>query len=394
MATLDPATRRVRQGNEMAALRALHRFGRLSRADLARKLGLNRSSSGHIVAALTQEGLVREVSGEETGRPGANRAGRPGILLELQPDAMFFAGCEIGVEHVSFVAVDLSARPIASLTRPFDAPAAGVAAAFEAATGLAAECLPAAGWARCEGLGIAIPAQMERGGRVRVAPLLGWHDVYPAEIMRPHLPPTLPVVAENDANAFAVGDAYGREVARPGVTLALVMETGVGGGIVVDGDLFRGGHGLAGEIGHLLLPDEGGGMRRFEERVGLEAILSAARAAGLCGGDATLEAFLREVGERVPRAVAIAEDWARSLAFGLAQACRLIDPDQIVLGGSVAALYPLVAARVAAHWREISGDGFPVPAIAVNDGPVFGAAFGAACILHQRFLSAADGLAP
>ncbi|RIY02847.1 ROK family transcriptional regulator [Aureimonas flava] len=382
----------------MAALRALHRHGRLSRADLARVLGLNRSSSGHIVTALAAEGLVREVAdgGEGAARAGRaqdgvgpggrGRAGRPGILLELRPDAVFFAGVEIGVEHISFVAVDLSATVIARRLEAFDAPAAGLEAAFRTAARLAGEALPADGWARCEGFGIAIPAQMERSGRVRNAPLLGWRDVHPAALMRAHLPASVPVVAENDANAFAIGDAYGRDAARPGVTLALVLETGVGGGILVDGTLFRGGHGLAGEIGHLLLPEAAGAPRRLEELVGLEGILSAYRAAAPEGA-ATLAGFLGEVKDRAPGAVAIAEGWARAMAFGLAQGCRLVDPDQIVLGGSLAALYPLVGARVAAHWARIQDPGFPLPGIVVNADPTFGAAFGAACILHQRFLA-------
>ncbi|KQQ80774.1 ROK family transcriptional regulator [Aureimonas sp. Leaf324] len=388
-ASLDPALRRVRQGSEMAALRALHRFGRLSRADLARVLGLNRSSSGHIVAALTAEGLVREVADAPDGaeRAAKGRAGRPGILLELQPDAVFFAGVEIGVEHISFVAIDLSGTIVAQRIAAFDAPAAGLDDAFETAARLAADALPTDGWARCEGFGIAIPAQMERGGRVRVAPLLGWRDVHPAALMRAHLPDNVPVAAENDANAFAIGDAYGRDAARPGVTLALVLETGVGGGILVDGALFRGGHGLAGEIGHLLVPAGDGAWRRLEELVGLEGVLSAWRASAPDGA-ATLEAFLSEVQDRAPGAVAIAEGWARALAFGLSQGCRLVDPDQIVLGGSLAALYPLVGARVAAHWARIQDPGFPMPGIVVNADPTFGAAFGAACILHQRFLAA------
>src|SRR4051812_46868468 len=79
--------RRVRQSNEIAALRALHQFGRLSRAELARKLGLNRSSSGHIIAGLTSSGFVREVVEEQPERRSYARAGRPGIMLQLVPQA-------------------------------------------------------------------------------------------------------------------------------------------------------------------------------------------------------------------------------------------------------------------------------------------------------------------
>ena len=69
------------------------------------------------------------------------------------------------------------------------------------------------------------------------------------------------------------------------------------------------------------------------------------------------------------------------------QISRLIDPNRIVLGGSVAELYPLVAARVDAHIRGLQAATFPIPEIVFNESAVHGAAFGAACIMHQRFMS-------
>jgi hypothetical protein len=69
------------------------------------------------------------------------------------------------------------------------------------------------------------------------------------------------------------------------------------------------------------------------------------------------------------------------------QACRLIDPDRIVFGGSVASLYPMVAARVAAHMAEGHTIAFPAPEIVVDEDAELGSAFGAACLLHQRFMS-------
>ncbi|OWK21755.1 hypothetical protein AJ88_11475 [Mesorhizobium amorphae CCBAU 01583] len=94
---------------------------------------------------------------------------------------------------------------------------------------------------------------MDKHGLVRLAPLLGWRNVHLAELVRDVLPLRVPVLAENDANAFAIGATYGRSEAHSGVTLFLVMESGVGGGIIIDGNLFRGANGLAGEIGHLII---------------------------------------------------------------------------------------------------------------------------------------------
>jgi len=88
--------------------------------------------------------------------------------------------------------------------------------------------------------------------------------------------------------------------------------------------------------------------------------------------------------------VAIADEWARVLAFALLQACRLIDPDRIVLGGAMARLHRLVAARVAAYVKDGQEGTFPMPDITLDAEASARSAFGAACMLHQLYLSQGD----
>lgn len=377
--------RRIRQSNVVAALRSLHAHGHLSRADLARKLGLNRSSSGQIVTQLTVSGLVREVEMPAALRNKETRAGRPGIMLALVPEAAFFAGLEIGVEHITAVRIDLCGQVQFSRTAAFNALSATVEEAVRLAIhmafdGVAAELLP-----RCKGVGLSAPAHIASNGFVSLAPLMGWRNVDLARIAQAALPVAAPVVIENDANAFAIGDESKHR--RSGVTLFLHMETGVGGGILIDGKLFRGGHGLAGEIGHMRVLCED--AKELEQMIGREQlVIQYRKAAGR--EDVDFRAFLRDVHDRVPAAVAVAEDWSRHLAFALVQACRMIDPDRIVFGGSVAALYPMVAARVAAHMAEGQTIAFPRPEMVVDDEAEYGSAFGVACLLHQRFMSLAN----
>ncbi|MFB2553535.1 ROK family protein [Ensifer soli] len=384
--------RRIRQANIVAALQSLYLSRGASRAELARALRMNRSSSGEIVAALTGGGYVRETGGRETG--GRLRAGRPGIMLELVPDAALFIGLEIGVEHLAAVVIDMTARILLRRKQAFDTPAATVDDAVANGLAMALEAMEPGMIDRCRGLGIATPAHIRVGGVVAIAPLIGWRDVPLGEIARAAVPRPMPVTVENDANAFAIGDGYRNGGA--GVTLFLLIETGVGGGVLIDGRLFRGGHGLAGEIGHTRVPCGGG--RPLEALIGREALVAQYRAA--TGQDGDLAALIAEVRDRVPSAVALAETWSRHLAEALLQARHLIDPDRIVLGGVVAGLYPLVAARVAAHMA--AGQSVPLPPvdIVVDAEPDFGSAYGAACLLHQRFLSldneefgAEDGIA-
>lgn len=375
--------RRIRQRNEVAALQALYRSGPSTRAELARELRLNRSSSGHIIAALTADGLVREVLGAASAEGGYPRAGRPGIRLELVPEARSFIGVEIGVEHITVVEIDLAAHVVRSRVVPFDGPSASVEKAVARALRLAHQVVPRASFSRCEGFGVSAPAQMDSFGFVRTAPLLGWRDVHLADLVRKALPARIPVLAENDANAFAFGATYRHSALRAGVTLYLVIESGLGGGLVIDGKLFRGAHGVAGEIGHLLLSD-GEESRNLEQVLGLGAVMDRYSAFAKIPTAASL---LADVEGGRPEAVAIAEDWARSLAYGLIQACRIVDADRIVLSGSLAALYPPVAGRVAETMQAMQEASFPNPSIIVDLDAGAGPAFGAACLLHQRDLS-------
>ena len=201
------SSRRIRQSNEVAVLRALHRFGPQSRAELARMMRLNRSSSGHIIASLLGSGLVRETAGSPDA-PGAGRVGRPGIRFELVPDAVFFLGVEIGVEHISTVAIDLAAGVVAGHAEAFAGPEVAAEAAIAEAVCLALRTLDPGRLDRCEGIGVSIPAQMDRHGFLPLAPLLEWRDVDVPIAVRRVLPTPMPVLVENDANAFAIGVTY------------------------------------------------------------------------------------------------------------------------------------------------------------------------------------------
>jgi predicted NBD/HSP70 family sugar kinase len=380
--SIGSSPRRIRQNNIVAALQTIYAHRSLSRADLARKLGMNRSSSGEIVAELTEGGFVQESDESGKQRLEHSRAGRPGIMLELVPDAAFFVGIEIGVEHISAAVVDLSADVRACRKIAFDTPSSTVEEAVAQGVELIVSAMAKGMIGRCKGLGISAPAHIRPDGIVTLAPIIGWRDVSLKEIGRSAFPAAVPIAVENDANAFAIGDSYRHGAA--GVTLFLLMETGVGGGIMIDGKLFRGGHGLAGEIGHTLVPGSGG--QKFEQLIGREVLIRQYREA-VGRKHADLQEFLGGVRDRVPAAVNIAESWSRHLAYALLQACRLLDPDRIVLGGSVASLYPMVAARVAVHMSEGQNIPFPSPEIVVDDDAEFRSAFGAACMLHQRFLS-------
>lgn len=372
----------IRQNNMVAALQALFDHGRLSRADLARELGLNRSSSGNIIAELLATSLVREVPVSLGADDTPRAAGRPGIALELKSEAACFIGAEVGVEHITTLRMDLRGQVSDCRIEPFEGRSVPAKVAVERAIAQAFAGLPDETLDLVEGFGLAVPAQIDEAGFVQVAPLLGWTSEDLQGLVRKALHGDLPVVVENEANAFAFGESYRDPQSKAGVTLFLVLESGVGGGIIIDGKLFRGGHGLAGEIGHVHVRDG----TELEEVLG-RAHLERRYRKAVRQPDASIDGFLEAAGRGEAEAVDIAEDWARDLAQAIVAACRLLDPNRVVLGGRLSALYPMVAARVALHIEELQASTFPIPDIAVHQAAESGAAFGAACMLHRRFLS-------
>ena len=105
------APQSVRYLNELRALDVLFRDGAMSRADLARTLGLNRSTTGSIISSLLAESLVVERRRDKPAEPRA-QTGRPGIDVELNPEGALFIGAEIEVEQVTAVVIDLTGRLI------------------------------------------------------------------------------------------------------------------------------------------------------------------------------------------------------------------------------------------------------------------------------------------
>ena len=378
----------IRQLNESRALKTLFRYGQMSRADLARRLQLTRSTVGSIVQSLGEGGLIKEQA-DKANEEGA-RVGRPGIGTELNADGAFFVGADIGVDRISVLAVDLACRIRFEEAADFRGSArpAGEVADFTAAmVRRAVGRLP--GPDRVRGFCVAVPGFPSRDGRSYNAAILGWRNVPIRELLRQRLQ-TSELLVENDANAFAVAATYtGDDWATPDV-LVVLIENGVGAGIVSGGRLFRGKLGLAGEIGHLRIGQEGFVFDpqrpgRMESYVGKDALLARYR---YNGGQATaLPEFLEALGRNEAPATRTAADWGRWLARALANAISILGPQQVILGGSVSAVYPFVADAIEQRLAASLIEGYAMPTIELYAGHVAGPALGGAYLMHQAKLN-------
>jgi len=333
-----PANQRsVRRHNLGVVLRHVADRGPRSRAAIAQETGLNKTTVSSLVAELIEFGLVRETEVELRGT-----VGRPALPVELSGQRVAGLGLEIGVDFLAVRAADLTgAERHRSLVRgdnrgrPVDAVLDEVAAEVRETLSVLADAD-----VMTAGAVVALPGLVDSAGRLLVAPNLGWTDVPVPELLARRLDaPGFPLRAENEANLGALAELWegaGREL---GDFLYVSGELGVGAGIIVDGELFRGARGFGGELGHVTVDPEGelcacGSRGCVETRVALGALL---RAAGVDPGAGIEELERRAAAgdERALEALATAGRW---LGVGLAAAVNLLNPRGVVIGGYFATL--------------------------------------------------------
>ena len=345
----------TRGGNAGRVLRFLFTGGPTTRAALARGLGLTRAALTDLAGGLVAAGLLEEDQAEApSGR------GRPGQLIRLKPDAAHFVGVEIGVGRLVVAVLDLNGRVRGRAEQQGSLVGLPIETVLQRLAGLVASVRRRHGApGLAGGVGVSVPGFTTRDGVVLSAPLLGWRDVDVARALRRHF--DCPVIAENDANATAHGEWHFVPDHRGGDLLAVVLATGVGCGLVADGRILRGAHGLAGELGHMPMLGDGNGETSWEAQAGLLAA-------------------------RPGRPPSMRADWPLWLARGLAAASYAYDPETIVIAGELTDLFLERQKEVGSHLRELLVRGFPVPKLAAARFGADGCAMGAASLLHARFI--------
>ncbi len=377
----------VRYLNELRALDVLFRDGAMSRADLARALGLNRSTTGSIVNTLLAESLVIERKRDRPPEPRA-QTGRPGIDVELNPEGALFFGAGIEVDQITAVTIDLTGRLVRKQEVNFPVDRLPAEESAKKVAELARSIVgPGPEAQKVRGIGIAAPALVE-AGVARLGLLLHWRDIPFAQLVSERIDGDAPIVFENDANAFAIAETYSANSRNVGTVVFIVIESGAGGGVVSEGRLFRGGRGMAGEVGHLVVGGAGyapGGRGLLESYIGKEAVLARFRKHG--GLDIGLPRFLALLEQEDEAAVRTARDWGKWLALGLSHIVNLLNPGLIIIGGSVGKIFPSVAGEISDSLRATLRSEDQMPRIEMSEIGSEGPALGAALLLHQKMFS-------
>ncbi len=349
----------IRARHSQLLLNLLWREREISRAELARRTSLSRSTVSAIVSDLLGTGLVAET------RAGVSSGGRRPIMLEFQDQSSFIVGIELGATHISCVLTDLHCKVRASWSAP--APVRNEPeAALEKMSLAVRSVLEADGVALSQvlGIGVAVPSPVDNEHPGELLPLVApkWKGYNIAT----HLDESFgrPVFIDNDANLGALAELWWGAGCSAGDLAFIKVATGIGAGLTINGRIFRGTSGIAGEIGHTSIDPNGprcvcglnGCLATF---IGTPALLERAEAQLRASRSnrpppASIEDLVNAAVAGDPQSIELIRYAGSKLGVGIANMLNLLNPKTVVIGGGIARAGDLIIDAVCQTIRGLS----------------------------------------
>jgi predicted NBD/HSP70 family sugar kinase len=330
-------TRSMRARNRRQLLELVREHGALSQAEISRKTGLSRTTVSTLVAELRGLGVLVET---DSDRPGAGaQGGRPPVMLALDDSAGTAVGVDVGLSHVRVAVANLARTVLAERTRELEVDQ-DAERALTAAAELVGESLAEAGVdaGRVLGVGLCLPGPIDRArGVVASGSILpGWHDVRAADELSRRI--GLPVELDNDANLAALAETLWGAARGCAHVVFLKISTRIGCGLIVDGTLYRGARGIAGEIGHMVV-DESGPVCHCGSRGCLETVAAGSAIAELLRlrhrEQLTLAQVVAMAVEGDPGCQRALGDVSATIGIAVGNVCNLLNPERVVVGGTL-----------------------------------------------------------
>jgi predicted NBD/HSP70 family sugar kinase len=363
-ATPNPPAWQELYGNTRRVAETLRAYGPRTRAELVTLTGLSRPTVSAALIELSTAGLVAEQLGSAARPIG----GRPASVVRLTRAAGLAVGVDIGRRHIRVAVADLGHRVLSDQSARVepDADEAPMHALDLAGEMVGRVLRDVAGDpAAVVGVGLGIPAPITSDGRIGAPALLpAWTDLRPADELARRV--AMPVRLENDANLGALGEytwGAGRGYAH---FVYIKLATGIGAGIVLDGRLYRGAAGTAGELGHVTIDARGpvcrcGNRGCLELSAGGRALLAHVRLSHPDFVDIT--ELLACAGRGDPGCRRLLADAGTHLGVAIGSLVNLLSPQRIVLGGELSAAVDLLREPIR---RGLGETAMPAPVRAVE----------------------------
>jgi glucokinase-like ROK family protein len=338
----------VRKMNRAIILQVFRTNPTLSRARLATETGLNPSTVSAIIGELIQENFIRE-----TNLIQSSTGGRPGRLLEINPEGGCALGIEINVDYIEFLITDFAANKLwrQRQSTAFEIGQEEIMQQVSLLAKKASAFIQERG-SRLLGVGVGVPGLVDvSSGLLRIAPNLHWVNVPIRDVLAKYF--DCPIYVENEANAAALGEYYFGAVRNVKDFIYLSTGIGLGSGIVIGGKLFRGMFGYAGEAGHMTLDVNGdlcgcGKRGCWETFVGPRAVEQRVQRSLAAGAKSILRDMVKGdikniVFDDVIKAAKMGDQTAMDalakvafyMGIGIANLVNLFNVEVIVLGGAL-----------------------------------------------------------
>ena len=323
----------MKQMNRATVVNILTKFGPISQTQICEISGLSRATVSTIIGDLRKEDLVVEVS------RATSTSGRRRVLLELNGDAGYVIGVDLGGTKMAGAVTNLHGKVIFSLKEPTNA-SKGPEAVFRSLLTFINRLAKESGIDRnrIKGVGIGIPGVVVDNSVVQWAPALNWRDYPLVQKLREHL--DFPVFIENDVNLQALGEYWYGVGQGMDVLVCLAIGTGLGAGIILNGQLFLGAHEAAGEVCNMVVsPTQLGqnypGFGFLESQASGTAIAQKYSEVSASSEEIDAEQVfkLARLGDQT--ALEVVEDFTKHLAMAIVSIATVLDPELIVLGGGV-----------------------------------------------------------
>lgn len=338
MTSMSDVSARAARSHELM-LRFLGERGMVTRSELSRLTGLSRSAVSEAVQVLIANGVVVEQGATQELR-GAR--GRPSSLLSLVNSGAYVVGIDFGHVHVTVAVADPGGTILAEHRQNLDVDNEPQLA-LDTAAGLTARTIQMAGLVAADICCVAagIPGPVDLRTQVVTSPsiLAEWVGLDPHQELQDRI--GLPVTLRNDADMGALGEM--RFGAAQGLHDFLYVKAsdGIGAGMVLNGESYRGALGMAGEIGHTQIPGMGN-YCRCGNRGCLETVVSTSELLRelshvLTPADLDKAAESFKHVSAIPTAARIVRDAGRTLGRVLADACNLLNPEAVIVGGQLGA---------------------------------------------------------
>ncbi len=326
-------------------LRLMWREKVMSRAEIARRLGLSRSTVSELMKQLLRSGLIKEVGS------GASSGGRRPILIEFQHDARVIVGVDIGATHVRATVIDLLGRQLVTEERPHPVrrdPEGTRSLVFD----ITESCLNKVegGLDRLLSIGVALPSPVDPEHPEWLSEIVipAWQGRTELDRLKEHF--GVPVYVDNDANLGALAELLWGAGRGVDDLCYLKVSYGVGAGFILHGEIYRGAGGVAGEMGHMSVDPQGPqcicglkgclvtlvGGAALEQK--LRELLPDHPRSQLVGSEPDIDKLQQAAIDGDPLATKLIQESAKHLGRAIASWINMLNPGRIIMGGSMARL--------------------------------------------------------